>query len=68
MPYTKISFEDVKKETKVTKTANKKADIAKSFLSEAQVGECHAENFQMDSELRTLSMKPMPQMKRQKMR
>ncbi len=50
----KISFENVKKETKDAKTANKKADIAKSILSEAQAGEYDAESVQMDSEVKNL--------------
>jgi hypothetical protein len=46
----KMSLENVKKETKDAKTANKKADIAKSILSEAHSGERLAESVQIDSE------------------
>jgi hypothetical protein len=45
----KMSLENVKKETNDAKTANKKADIAKSILSEAQSGERVAESVQIDS-------------------
>ena len=46
----KMSLENVKKETNDAKTANKKADIAKSILSDAQSGERDAESVQIDSE------------------
>jgi hypothetical protein len=46
----KIKEENVKKETNDAKTANKKADIAKSILSDAQSGERDAESVQIDSE------------------
>lgn len=45
----KMSLENVKKETKDANTANKKADVAKSILSEAQSGERVAESVQIDS-------------------
>lgn len=46
----KVAFENAQKQTKVAKAANKKADVAKRILSDAQAGEHGAEGVQTDSE------------------